>query len=95
MILKDYIIDLQVILSSMLYNIIGIRDQCRRWCKITHGETSHECDESRILEEYDEYVKEVEGFIRRAEALKERAKSIAQLVSRVRLYLTFANVCAV
>jgi hypothetical protein len=85
-ILEDYVIDLQAILPTMLCNIIGIREQCRRWCEMNHGKRSHDCDEGWILAEFDEYVKEVEGYIKGADALKERAKSTAQLVSSVPYY---------
>jgi hypothetical protein len=85
-ILEDYVIELQAILPTMLCNIIEIREQCRKWCKMNHGKRSHDCDEGWILAEFDEYVKEAEGYIKGADALKERAKSTAQLVSSVPYY---------
>jgi hypothetical protein len=75
----------------MLCNIIGIREQCRKWCKRYCGKGSHNCDCDQILEEFDEYAKEVEGYVKRAEALKERAKSTAQLVSFVHYHLIYVN----
>jgi hypothetical protein len=85
-ILEDYVIDLQVILPTMLCNIMGIREQCGNWCKRHHGKRSHDCDCDQILEEFDEYVKEVQSYVKRAGALKERAKSTAHLVSSVPYY---------
>jgi hypothetical protein len=73
----------------MLYNIMGIREQCRKWCERHHRNRNHNCDCDQILEEFDEYFKEVEGYIKRAEALKERAKSTAQLVSFMPYYPTY------
>jgi hypothetical protein len=89
-ILEDYVIDLQAILPTLLCNIIGIREQCRKWCDRHNGKRSFECDCDQILEEFDEYVKEVEGYVKRAEALKERAKSTTQLVSFIPCYLVYA-----
>ncbi len=34
-----------------------------------------------MLEYFDDHAREVEGHVKRAEALRERAKSTAQLVS--------------
>lgn len=62
---------------------MGIREQCRKWCKKYHWQIQN-CNCEQILEEFDEHVKEVEGHVKRAEALKERARSTTQLVS---LYL--------
>jgi len=75
----------------MLCNIIGIREQCKKWCKRHHEKISYYCDCNQILEEFDEYVKEVEGYVKRAEALKERAKSTARLVSFVPYYPIYLN----
>jgi hypothetical protein len=79
-ILEDYIIDLQAILPTLLGTVIGIGEQCRKWC-IRHHKSMQKCDCAQMLEYFDDHAREVEGHVKRAEALRERAKSTAQLVS--------------
>lgn len=80
-ILEDSIIDLQVILPTLLSTIIGIRDQCKKYCERHHGNKEFVCDCNQIIDEFDEHAGEAEGYVERAKALKARAKSSAQLVS--------------
>ena len=42
------------------------------------------CDCPQIMAEMDEHIRETETFVKRAEALKEKAKSTAQLVCFLR-----------
>jgi hypothetical protein len=49
----------------------------------------HNCNCDQILDEFNEHVREVEGHVKRAEVLKERARSTAQLVSFTFYYPTY------
>lgn len=79
--LEDSVIDLQIILSTMLDTITGIRELCKKCCERYCGEGDEKSDYDQIIEEFDENVKEVGMHVKRAEALRERANSTAQLVS--------------
>ena len=79
--LEDSVIDLQIILSTSLSTIIRMRGQCKKCCERHCKKGEGKCDCDQIIEEFDEHVKEVEMHVGRARVLRERAKSIAQLVS--------------
>jgi hypothetical protein len=80
--LEDSIIDLHVILPTLLGNITGVRELCRRDCEEHHlllyGRAKYDC--AQIIAEIDEHIQETEYHFKRAEALKEKCKSTAQLV---------------
>jgi hypothetical protein len=78
--LKDSVIDLQVILPTLLNTITRVRELCKRCCK-THCRKEVECDCDLIMEEFDEHVAEVEIQVNRAEVLRQSANSTASLVS--------------
>ncbi len=80
-IVEDYVIDLQIILPTLLGNIVGIHEQCKAQCKIHQKDAIDTCDCALILSEFDEHAREAECCIKRADALREKARSIAQLVS--------------
>lgn len=78
--LEDSVIDLQVILPTLLGNIVGVREECQKWCEEHNRYGVHKCDCAQIIAEFNEHVREAECHVKRAEALKEQAKSTAQLV---------------
>lgn len=80
-ILEDSVIDLQVIFPTLLDNINGIRSQCQKWCQEHHS--VDKCDCAQMIAEFNEHVREAEGNVKRADALREKAKSTTQLVSFV------------
>ncbi|EON60848.1 CMGC/CDK protein kinase [Coniosporium apollinis CBS 100218] len=78
--LEDSVIDLEIILSTMLNTIVGIREHCRKCCeRYCREERKGDCDCDQIVEEFDEHVKEVDLHVRRVKLLRERAKSTTQL----------------
>src|SRR5579862_4448102 len=87
-VLEDSIIDLQIILSTMLSTIAGIRDLCKKCCERHRNKREEMCGCDQIIEEFDEHVREVETHVKRAEALREKAKSTTQVVSFIPYCLT-------
>ena len=79
--IEDYIIDLQVILPTLQGNILGVRGQCKMLCEIHQRNGMSTCDCALIIAEFDEYAREAECCCKRADALRKKAKSTAQLVS--------------
>ncbi|KAH0558401.1 hypothetical protein GP486_004941 [Trichoglossum hirsutum] len=71
--LEDSIIDLQIILSTKLSTITGIRDLCNKCCEKHHSAEEEVCECDQVIEDFNGYVKEVETHIERAKALRERA----------------------
>jgi len=69
----------------MQSTVMGIRDLCKKCCARHHNKEEEMCGCDYAIEEFDEHVKEIETCIRRAEALRERARSTAQLVSLFRI----------
>jgi hypothetical protein len=79
-IVEDQVLDLEVILPSMLDSIVGIQEQCNMFLSGI-GMNEEEQDETRaVVQEFNEYIREVKRHIDRAKVLKERAKSTAELV---------------
>lgn len=79
-ILEDSVIDLQVIVSTALTNIVRVREHCEK-CYIKLEFSNEENDSfQQIMNELDEYCKEAETHVERAKLLRERASSTAQLV---------------
>jgi hypothetical protein len=85
-ILEDSVIDLQIILSTILSTTADIRDLCKKCCERHHNKQEEMCGCDQIIEEFDEHVREVKMHVKRAEALRERAKSTTQLVSFIPYY---------
>ncbi|TVY44398.1 hypothetical protein LSUB1_G002055, partial [Lachnellula subtilissima] len=83
-IIEDSIIDLDVILPTMLNTIKRIREQCEK-CNEGVGDDER-CYLEEILEELDEYVREAELLVQRANILKETARSTSQLISNLLSY---------
>ena len=79
-ILEDSVIDLQTIVSTMLSTIAGIRDLCKKYCERHHSEEGERCSCDQIIEELDGRVGEANTHVKRAKALRERAKSTTRLV---------------
>jgi hypothetical protein len=79
-IIEDYVLDLQIILPGILDSITGVREQCRaHLIKSDHrDEEKYEMEE--VLGEMNEYIGEVGMNIQRANNLKDRLESTAQLV---------------
>ena len=73
---EEYISALQIILPTMLENIIRVRDVYQKWC----FEHSPFCDHLGLLEEFDEYISDAKRDIQRVGMLKERLQSTIQLV---------------
>lgn len=65
----------------MLNTVIRLCDQCKKCCERHCKKGEGKCDCEQIIEEFDEYVKEVEMHAERAKILRERSKSTSQLVS--------------
>jgi hypothetical protein len=79
-VLEDTVIDLQIILFTMLSTVGRIREQCRKCCERYCNDKEKGCDCNHIIEEFDEYVKEVEIYVERSKNLRDMAKSTARLV---------------
>lgn len=86
-IVEDQILDLQIILPSMLEAIIRIREELHILSRGA-GQISVEDREEveHILEEFEEYEREVKVHIERAKTLKEQSLSTSQLLSDVLSY---------
>jgi hypothetical protein len=80
-IIEDFVNDLQVILPTLLENIVGVRAECEKHCERHRRNGTECCDCAVINAEFDEHIREAECFVKRADALREKAKSTAQLVS--------------
>ncbi|KAF2135486.1 uncharacterized protein K452DRAFT_239282, partial [Aplosporella prunicola CBS 121167] len=83
-VVEDSIIDLQIILSTLMENILGIRSYCRRCCGIYCGkESGNDCGCKSVADEFDQYASEVSLFLTRASILRSRVISIQNLVLRL------------
>ena len=78
--LENLVIDLQVILPTLLNNLIGLQNQCKICCKM-YCVKDRECDCASVIEEFDGYINRAYAYVQRAEALRDRAKCTTQLVS--------------
>lgn len=76
---EEYISTLQIILPTMLENIIRVRDVYQEWC----FEHSLSRDHLGLLVEFDEHISDVKRDIQRVEVLKERLQSTIRLVCSV------------
>lgn len=76
---EEYIATLQIILPTMLENIIRVRDVYQKWC----FEHSPFWDHLGLLVEFDEHISDVKRDIQRVEVLKERLQSTIRLVCSV------------
>ena len=57
-----------------------IREQCKKCNEgVSLGE-NEECFLEQIMEEFDEYIREAEVLVKRAKSLKETASSTARIV---------------
>lgn len=65
--------------STMLENILCVRDVYRKWC-FKH---SPFWDHLGLLAEFDEHISEVKRDIQRVEVLKERLQAAIRLVCSV------------
>ena len=78
--IEDSITDLQVIFPTCLSTVIRIREQCQMYCKIDCSNTD-KCNCDQNLHQFDEYIRELELYVMRADVLRDKAKCTTQLVS--------------
>ncbi len=81
-IIEDYVLGLEVILPGLLDSITGVRDQCMSNLTSYAHEDDQRYEMEDILEELNEYIREVKIHIERAKNLKDKANSTAQLVRK-------------
>ena len=78
--IEDSVTDLQVIFPTCLSTVIRIREQCQMYCKIDClNRDKCNCDQN--LHQFDEYIKELELYVMRADVLRDKAKCTTELVS--------------
>jgi hypothetical protein len=77
--LEESTTDLILILQTMVNNLARIRDQLNKNCAVYCGNRSA-CSCQCMVEEYKEYIYQVEVNLNRAEVLRTRFQSTAKLV---------------
>jgi hypothetical protein len=80
-VLENYVTDLQVILPTLLNDVIAIVGRCQSCCQRHCNNLEGKCDCDLLVEEFNGHVKQVEMYIRRVEVLRKEVKSTAHLVS--------------
>jgi len=78
---EDLIIDAQVILQTVASTVVDIRDQCRKLGQKKDISEEEQSDLQLTMEELNEDIKEIRMLTKRAELLREKAKSTTRLVS--------------
>ncbi|OXV07578.1 hypothetical protein Egran_04657 [Elaphomyces granulatus] len=76
--LEESTTDLILILQTMVNNLVRIRDQLNKNCAVYCGNRSA-CSCQCMVEEYKEYIYQVEVNLNRAEVLRTRFQSTAKL----------------
>ena len=76
--LEDSTTDLIVILQTMINNLARIRDQVHKTCVVYCGKSACSCQ--CMMEEYTEYINQVEVNLNRAKILRTRFQYTAKLV---------------
>jgi len=76
--LEDSTADLIVILQTMINNLARIRDQLNKTCAVYCGSSACSCQ--CMVEEYTEYINQVEINLNRAKILRTRFQHTAKLV---------------
>lgn len=79
--LEDSITDLQIILATCLSTVVRIREQCQTCCNINCSNKEKKCNCNQGLQQFFEYIKELELYVMRADVLRDKAKCTTQLVS--------------
>lgn len=84
---EDAIIDLQIIITTLLNVVKGVRKYCKKCCEAwCQQEWDRQCACNATLEELDDHAEDVELCIERAKSLKDRVTSSVQLVSKCRYW---------
>ncbi len=78
--IEDTIIDLQGILPAMRTNIEGIRGECEKFLTRECQKQDILCGCGWVLEEFDNFIKETDGYIKQVEVLRQRVISTSTLV---------------
>jgi hypothetical protein len=79
---EDLIIDVQDILQTLESTVVDIRDQCWKFGQKKNDISEEEQSDLQLtIEELIEDIKEIQMLTKRADLLREKAKSTTQLVS--------------
>lgn len=77
---EDYVLDVQIILPTILQTIIGIQKESRAFCQAAQLSQDEQDNLEAIIDEFDEYAKDIRMHIDRASILGAKAASTARLV---------------
>jgi hypothetical protein len=89
--LDDSVTDLQIILPTLLNTVIGIQLDCQLCCRMGCSNKGSTGDCDRLLQQFGQYVKELETCVQRAGVLRDKATSCAKLVSCNPFFFNYLN----